>query len=118
MRVCYELDLPTFEFWSGAAKNVAKLDSDQLSIIEDYLEDYFGTDTVTETDINDLFWFNFDTVLSWLGLKMTDDGDIVDIDYEEDEDEDFEDEDFEESFKINTSEACGSKKKSFRRKKK
>ncbi len=111
MRVCYELDLPTFGFWSGAADNVAKLTRDQLESIEYQLEDIFGTDTVTETDINDFFWFDFDTVLSMLGLKETDDGDIVDIDYEEDED-------FEESFKINTSEACGAKKKSFKRKKK
>lgn len=93
MKIYNEESLWNFDFWSGARDNASELDRDQMEQIESVLEDVYP-DGMDATDLNDLFWFEFDTVLSWIGLKQLDDGRIVDEDYEE-EDE-YEDEDEEE----------------------
>ncbi len=95
MKIYKEESLWNFDFWSGARDNASELDRNQMEQIESVLEDVYP-DGMDATDLNDLFWFEFDTVLSWIGLKQLDDGRIVDEDYEEDENEDeeeYEDED-------------------------
>jgi hypothetical protein len=94
MTVTYELSLPSFKFWSGAADNAKQLSYSQLEELENVLEDYFGTDQVSETDINDAFWFDFENLVSFIGLTVNEDGDIIDEDEVEDEEE-FDDEEFE-----------------------
>lgn len=92
MKIYNEESLWNFDFWSGARDNASELDRDQMEQIESVLEDVYP-DGMDATDLNDLFWFEFDTVLSWIGLIQLDDGRIVDEDYEEDEDEEeYEDE--------------------------
>lgn len=87
MKIYSEVSLPNFQFWSGAKENANMLTYDQLEQVESALEDIYP-DGANETDINDLFWFDFDTVLEWIGCKLNDAGEIVDADSEEEIDED------------------------------
>jgi hypothetical protein len=58
--------LRDFDFWSGAKDTVDYLTSDDLDTIEDMLEDAYP-DGMTETQLNDLFWFDTDVIAEWLG---------------------------------------------------
>lgn len=58
--------LRDFDFWSGAKDTVNYLTNDELDIIEDMLEDAYP-DGMTETQLNDLFWFDTDVIAEWLG---------------------------------------------------
>ena len=60
--------LRDFKFWGGAAYNVATLTLAQLDELEDIIPDMYESDTLTETQINDLFWFDFDLICEWLGI--------------------------------------------------
>jgi len=65
MKIVSEMDLEDFEFWSGAKDRADKLDSSQFRQIERVLEEQYP-DGMTDTEINDLFWFDFETVLGWI----------------------------------------------------
>lgn len=54
MLVSKELNLSTFEFWSGAKDH--NFTSNELGDIESVLEDIYP-DGLTETQVNDIFWF-------------------------------------------------------------
>lgn len=58
--------LRDFDFWSGAKDTADYLTSDELDTIEDMLEDAYP-DGMTETQVNDLFWFDTDVIAEWLG---------------------------------------------------
>ena len=68
MKVYSETSLSDFNFWSGAKDNAAELSDDQLNEIESQLEDIYP-DGMDETAVNDLFWFEFETVKEWLGIE-------------------------------------------------
>jgi hypothetical protein len=68
MKLYKEESLSNFEFWSGAKDNAKKLTSEELDQIESILEDT-NPDGMSETEINDLFWFDFETVLEWIGKE-------------------------------------------------
>ena len=68
MKVYSEINLRDFEFWSGAKSNAETLTSEQLDIVESILEDAYP-DGISETQINDFFWFDFDTIREWLGIE-------------------------------------------------
>lgn len=87
MRIYTEKSLTNFEFWSGAKNNAKMLSFEQLEQVEAILEDCYP-EGVDETTINDLFWFDFETVLDWLGMALNDDGEIIDpTEVEEEEEE-------------------------------
>ena len=66
MRVYKEESLSNFEFWSGAKDRAKYLIYKDFDIIESILEDAYP-DGIDETTINDLFWFEEDTIAEWLG---------------------------------------------------
>ena len=68
MKIIREESLSNFEFWSGAVANAAKLTKEQFDTLESILEDEYP-EGITETEINDLFWFDFDYVLDMLGIE-------------------------------------------------
>lgn len=68
MKVYKEMNLRDFKFWSGAKSNAETLTSEQLDMVESILEDACP-DGMSETKINDFFWFGFDTIREWLGIK-------------------------------------------------
>ena len=62
--------LRDFKFWGGAVYNVALLTREQLDELDDIMSDIYESDTLTETQINDLFWFDFDLICEWLGIEV------------------------------------------------
>ena len=67
-----EKSLVNFEFWSGARDRAATLTYDQLDRLDDLLPEAMGwneTDnTPSNTEINDLFWFEEDFIAELLGF--------------------------------------------------
>ena len=72
MKISTEQSLNNFNFWSGAKDNAAELTRDQLDEVENLLEDIYP-DGINETQLNDLFWFEFDTVKDWLNITEDED---------------------------------------------
>lgn len=68
MKVYTEQSLKDFEFWSGARDRAKYLTDDQFDTIEAILEDAYP-DGMTDTEINDFFWFAEDTIADWLGYN-------------------------------------------------
>ena len=68
MKVYKEINLRNFKFWSGAKDNAETLTYQQLDMVESILEDAYP-DGMDETQINDFFWFDFDTIREWLGIE-------------------------------------------------
>lgn len=71
MRIYKEESLTNFEFWSGARDRVKYLTDRELEQIEYILEEIYP-DGVDETTINDIFWFEEDTIAEWLGYNNFD----------------------------------------------
>ena len=61
-----EESLTNFKFWSGAKDRAKLLTYSELEQLNELLPDLF-TETPTETAINDLFWFDFETICEMLG---------------------------------------------------
>lgn len=68
MKVCKEVPLNEFDFWAGAKDRVKYLTDDELEQIEEILEEIYP-EGLSETDINDLFWFEEDLIAEWLGYE-------------------------------------------------
>ena len=57
-----------FEFWSGARDTAEELTADEIEEIFTILEDAYP-EGMTETELNDFFWFERDTIAEWLGYE-------------------------------------------------
>lgn len=68
MTIKTEVTLNSFDFWAGAKDNAKLLTMQELDEVEAMLEDIYCDEELTDTELNDLFWFDFDTVCEWLGL--------------------------------------------------
>ena len=77
MQWIVEDSLTNFNFWSGAADNAKLLEYSELKELDEALPSYFEGHTPTATEINDLFWFEFETVCSLIGLKYDKSRDVV-----------------------------------------
>ena len=67
MKWYVEDSLSNFEFWSGGADRAELLTNEQFDQIEAMLEEMEPADGWSDTNINDSFWFEFDTIAQWLG---------------------------------------------------
>lgn len=74
MRIYEEKALKDFDFWSGAADRAADLTDEDFDIIESNLEELYS-DGISDTELNDFFWFEFDTIAGWLGYENEEDFD-------------------------------------------
>lgn len=80
-------DFDSYSPWSGAEGTYSRIaDAGKLGELEDWLEEMYP-EGIGKTELNDLLWFDADTVLRAMGLS--DDGDSAE---DEDEDEDTDDE--------------------------
>lgn len=68
MKIYTEESLKNFEFWSGAKDTVKYLTDDELDTIEKILEDIYP-EGMSETQINDIFWFEDDWIAEILGYN-------------------------------------------------
>jgi hypothetical protein len=95
MKIYSEECLRNFKFWSGAICNAEQLTNSQLDIIDEILDDMYP-EGVGDVFINDLFWFEFETVAEWLGLALNEAGELIDPEEDADEEEAEEEEDEED----------------------
>ena len=79
MKYTVEKPLSSFDFWSGAVTNAQELTSRELDDLDNILPEYFGEE-VTDTDINDMFWFEFETIVHALGYAYIDGNIVRDVD--------------------------------------
>ena len=85
MKYTCDNNLTNFKFWSGAEDRAKALTRDELDRLDDLLPDMFGDDLPSDTDINDLFWFEFPEVCHLLGYACKDDEPIREpADFKED----------------------------------
>ena len=76
MKIYREDSLANFGFWSGAEANAEQLTIEELEQVTEALEELYA-DGMDETSINDLFWFEFETVCELLGLEMDENEDVI-----------------------------------------
>lgn len=85
MKIYKEDSLSNFEWWSGAVATADRIweerGTEGWNELEAILEDAYP-DGMDETELNDLLWFEPETIFEWLGID----------DKEEDDDEDEDDE--------------------------
>lgn len=65
MKIYTDTTLSSFDFWAGAKDTVKYLTDEELDTIEMLLEDAYP-EGMTETEVNDFFWFEDDTIAEWL----------------------------------------------------
>lgn len=64
-----EMSIYDFEPWSGAVNTYRRLEREgKLDELDSLLPDMFSKDDVEETELNDLLWFEPDTVYELVGL--------------------------------------------------
>lgn len=69
MRIYSELDLNTFEAWSGAVNTLDRIRREgKCEELESVLEENYP-EGIDETELNDLLWFDSETVYEWVGLQ-------------------------------------------------
>lgn len=71
MKIYTEKSLRNFNFWGGAANFASGLTYEQLDQVEAILEDAYP-EGMTDTEVNDIFWFEQDTIREWLGMPTED----------------------------------------------
>ena len=68
MELTHEVALRDFNFWSGAEQRARHLTWEQLDQIESELECLYPNG-MTDTQVNDLFWFEEDFIAQCLGYS-------------------------------------------------
>ena len=69
MTITYELDLNSFQAWSGAKETLERIQREEkCEELENVLEELYP-DGMTETELNDLLWFDSESVYEWLGIR-------------------------------------------------
>lgn len=69
MTIIYELDLERFEAWSGGKQTLERvIDEGKCELLEQMLEELYP-DGMTETQLNDLLWFDSESVYEWCGIR-------------------------------------------------
>ena len=72
MKIISHMSLTDFDFWAGAWDTIKYLTNDELDQIEQILEELYP-EGLSETELNDLFWFEEDTIAEWLGYDSFED---------------------------------------------
>ena len=69
MKIYSETNLENFEAWSGAVDTLDRVrEAGKCDELESILEDLYP-DGMSETELNDLLWFEPETVFEWLGIE-------------------------------------------------
>ena len=69
MTITYELDLNSFQAWSGAKDTLDRIQREgKCAELENVLEELYPNG-MTETELNDLLWFDSEQVYEWLGIR-------------------------------------------------
>ena len=69
MKIYSEISLENFKAWSGAVDTLDRVrEAGKCDELESILEDLYP-DGMSETELNDLLWFEPETVFEWLGIE-------------------------------------------------
>ena len=69
MKIYSEISIADFKAWGGAINTLDRIIAeDKCDELEAILEDLYP-DGINETELNDLLWFDDETVLGWLGIR-------------------------------------------------
>ena len=68
MKIYTEISGHEFDFWSGARDTVKYLEDDEIDMIVSMLEETYP-EGMTDTELNDFFWFEDDTIAEWLNYS-------------------------------------------------
>ena len=68
LTITKEISLSDFEAWSGGADTMNELNSEECEQIESTIEELYPNG-MTETQLNDLLWFERDSIAEWLGYQ-------------------------------------------------
>ena len=68
MKIWSDDSIRNFKFWSGGRDTVDDLTWEDFDILEPLIEEMFGGE-VEDVDLNDFFWFERNTIASWLGYE-------------------------------------------------
>ena len=69
MKVYSEINIADFKAWGGAINTLDRIiTEDKCDELESILEDLYP-DGISETELNDLLWFDDETVFGWLGIR-------------------------------------------------
>lgn len=63
-----DISVRDFEFWSGGFETWLELTIEELDALDDLLPEAFP-EGLTQTELNDLFWFDSDLIAEWLGFE-------------------------------------------------
>lgn len=75
MRIVKEMSLTDFTPWSGAVPTYNRVkEADKLDLLESLLEEIL-TEMPTESELNDLFWFDSEWIYEILGMKSEEEED-------------------------------------------
>lgn len=69
MKYIVEESLSNFKFWSGACDTAEHLTYEEFDTIEYALEEMYYDTEITDTTINDIFWFEEDWIAEILGYE-------------------------------------------------
>ena len=73
MKIVFESHVRNFRPWSGAVETFEAIrEADKMDELEDTLNELYQ-DGMTDTELNDLLWFDEESVFEWLGMSTTDD---------------------------------------------
>lgn len=69
MKIYKEISLESFEAWGDAIGTLDKVrEAGKCDELESIIEELYP-DGMSETDLNDLLWFEPETVYEWLGIE-------------------------------------------------
>lgn len=68
MKIYTEDSIRNFKFWSGGRDTVDDLFDSDFDILEPRIEEIFDGEC-SDTELNDFFWFERDTIAEWLGYE-------------------------------------------------
>ena len=72
MTIKSDISLENFGAWSGGKSTLDRIINEgKCGELESMLEDLYP-DGMTDTELNDLLWFDSDTVFGWLGIRTYD----------------------------------------------
>lgn len=73
MKIISEVSIERFEAWSGGRDTLDRIINEgKCDILESVLEDMYP-DGLTDTELNDILWFESENVYEWCGIRTESD---------------------------------------------
>lgn len=97
------IDFGQYKPWSGAVDTWENLERfDKIDLLEQILDDTYyneeaGEAVMSETELNDLLWFEPETVYEWVGLYYNDEtGEVSDEPFDSEDEDEYDEDEYDE----------------------